>query len=203
MRALISVDIPIIVEGKYDKIKLSSFIDGVILTTDGFGIFNDTQKREFIRKVASEKGIIVATDSDSAGAVIRSHIKNICPNGKIINVYIPQIKGKEKRKDKVSAEGFLGLEGIDIELLKKAFLNSGIGLEKIDTAQVKITKKDLFNYGLSGGENSAVLRKEFALFVKLPTNLSSNAFLDALNTVFNYNEFLEAVQKWQHETDKK
>lgn len=200
---MISVDIPIIVEGKYDKIKLSSFIDGVILTTDGFGIFNDTQKREFIRKVASEKGIIVATDSDSAGAVIRSHIKNICPNGKIINVYIPQIKGKEKRKDKVSAEGFLGLEGIDIELLKKAFLNSGIGLEKIDTAQVKITKKDLFNYGLSGGENSAVLRKEFALFVKLPTNLSSNAFLDALNTVFNYNEFLEAVQKWQHETDKK
>lgn len=203
MRALISVSIPIIVEGKYDKIKLSSFIDGVILTTDGFGIFKDKQKREFIRKVACEKGIIVATDSDSAGAVIRSHIKNICPNGKIINVYIPQIKGKEKRKDKASAEGLLGLEGINIDLLEKAFLNSGVGVERVEREQAKITKKDLFCYGLSGGENSAVLRKDFAQFLYLPTNLSSNAFLDALNTVLTYNEFLEAVEKWQHETDKK
>ena len=203
MRALISVSIPIIVEGKYDKIKLSSFIDGVILTTDGFGIFKDKQKREFIRKVATDKGIIVATDSDSAGAVIRSHIKNICPNGKIINVYIPQIKGKEKRKDKASAEGLLGLEGIDIDLLENAFLNSGVGVERVEKEQAKITKKDLFCYGLSGGENSAVLRKDFAQFLYLPTNLSSNAFLDALNTVLTYNEFLEAVEKWQHETDKK
>ncbi len=200
---MISVDIPIIVEGKYDKIKLSSFVDGIILTTDGFSIFKDTEKREFIRKVACDKGIIVATDSDSAGAVIRSHIKNVCPNGKIINVYLPQIKGKEKRKDKASAEGFLGLEGIDIDLLEKAFINSGVGVKKEKVNSKSITKKDLFEYGLSGRENSAVLRKEFALFLKLPTNLSSNAFLDALNTVLTYNEFLEAVQKWQHETDKK
>ena len=200
---MISVDIPIIVEGKYDKIKLSSFVDGIILTTDGFSIFKDTEKREFIRKVACDKGIIVATDSDNAGAVIRSHIKNVCPNGKIINVYLPQIKGKEKRKDKASAEGFLGLEGIDIDLLEKAFINSGVGVKKEKVNSKSITKKDLFEYGLSGRENSAVLRKEFALFLKLPTNLSSNAFLDALNTVLTYNEFLEAVQKWQHETDKK
>ena len=203
MRALISVDIPIIVEGKYDKIKLSSFVDGVILITDGFSIFKDTQKREFIRRVATDKGIIVATDSDSAGAVIRSHIKNICPNGKIINVYIPQIKGKEKRKDKASAEGFLGLEGIDIELLEKAFISSGVGIEKEKANSKAITKKDLFTFGLSGRENSVFLRKEFSQFINLPSNLSSNAFLDALNTVFSYNEFLEAVQKWQHETDKK
>lgn len=200
---MISVDIPIIVEGKYDKIKLSSFIDGVIIATDGFRIFKDTEKRDYIRKVASEKGIIVATDSDSAGAVIRSHIKNICPNGKIINVYLPQIKGKEKRKDKASAEGFLGLEGIDIDLLEKAFINSGVGIIKENLNSKTITKKDLFLFGLSGRDNSAVLRKEFALFVNLPTNLSSNAFLDALNTVLAYNEFLEAVEKWRHETDKK
>ena len=203
MRALISVDIPIIVEGKYDKIKLSSFVDGVILTTDGFSIFKDIEKREFIRRVATDKGIIVATDSDSAGALIRSHIKNICPNGKIINVYIPQIKGKEKRKDKASAEGLLGLEGIDVDLLEKAFICSGVGVIKEKANSKVITKKDLFKFGLSGRENSAFLRKEFALFVNLPTNLSSNAFLDALNTIFNYNEFLEAVEKWQHETDKK
>ena len=200
---MISVDIPIIVEGKYDKIKLSSFVDGVILTTDGFKIFKDTEKREFIRRIACEKGIIVATDSDSAGAVIRSHIKNICPNGKIINVYLPQIMGKEKRKDKASAEGFLGLEGIDIDILEKAFINSGVGLKKAKANSKTITKKDLFLFGLSGRDNSAVLRKEFALFLNLPTNLSSNSFLDALNTVFCYNEFLEAVEKWQHETDKK
>lgn len=200
---MISVDIPIIVEGKYDKIKLSALVDGIILTTDGFRIFKDTEKREYIRRIASEKGIIVATDSDSAGAVIRSHIKNICPSGKIINVYIPQIKGKEKRKDKASAEGLLGLEGIDVELLEKAFINSGVGVKKENTNSKNITKNDLFNVGLSGRENSAVLRKEFSLFVNLPTNLSSNAFLDALNTVLNYNEFLEAVEKWQRETDKK
>lgn len=203
MRALIKVDLPIIVEGKYDKIKLSSFIDGVILTTDGFRIFKDKERQEFIRKVASEKGIIVATDSDSAGAVIRSHIKNICPGGKIINVYIPQIKGKEKRKEKASAEGLLGLEGISIEQLENAFVSSGISVKKANDNYQKITKKDLFKCGLSGGENSSDLRKSFAEFLNLPTNLSSNAFLDAVNTVLNYNQFLEAVNKWQQETDKK
>lgn len=200
---MIKVDLPIIVEGKYDKIKLSSFIDGVILTTDGFRIFKDKQKREFIRKVSNEKGIIVATDSDSAGAVIRSHIKNICPGGKIINVYIPQIKGKEKRKEKASAEGLLGLEGISIEQLENAFVSSGISVKKANDNYQKITKKDLFKCGLSGGENSSDLRKSFAEFLNLPTNLSSNAFLDAVNTVLNYNQFLEAVNKWQQETDKK
>ncbi len=203
MRALIKVDLPIIVEGKYDKIKLSSFIDGIILTTNGFRIFKEKEKQDFIRRAASEKGIIVATDSDSAGAVIRSHIKNICPSGKIINVYIPQIKGKEKRKDKASAEGFLGLEGINIELLEKAFANSGIGVKRVEEKEQRITKNDLFKFGLSGGEKSSELRKSFAKFLKLPTNLSSNAFLDAINTIISYDEFLEALNKWQQETDKK
>lgn len=202
MRVLISVESLILVEGKYDKIKLSSLIDGPIMTTDGFRIFKDKEKRDFIRRVALDKGIIVATDSDSAGAVIRSHIKNICPNGKIINVYLPQIKGKEKRKGKASSEGFLGLEGISLDLLEKAFINSGVGVKKVQEKAQKITKKDLFKFSLSGGENSSELRKAFAKYLNLPTNLSSNAFLDAVNTILNYNEFLEVVNKWQQEMDK-
>ncbi len=199
---MISVELPIIVEGKYDKIKLSSLINGVILTTDGFRIFKDKEKREFIRRVACEKGIIVATDSDSAGAVIRSHIKSICPDGKIINVYIPQIEGKEKRKEKASSEGFLGLEGLSLDVLEKAFINSGVGVKTSNEKTKRITKKDLFEFGLSGGENSSEFRKAFAKYLNLPANLSSNAFLDALNTILNYNEFSEAVKKWQLGTDK-
>ena len=132
---MISVDIPIIVEGKYDKIKLSSFVDGIILTTDGFSIFKDTEKREFIRKVACDKGIIVATDSDNAGAVIRSHIKNVCPNGKIINVYLPQIKGKEKRKDSYSKEGKLGVEGVPKEVIIKSLKSAGVIFEETELSK--------------------------------------------------------------------
>lgn len=203
MKTLIKTDIPIVVEGKYDKIALENVVDAYIITTDGFQIFKDKQKASFLRRLAKDKGIIIVTDSDSAGAIIRSYIKNICADCKIINVYIPQLKGKEKRKTSSSAEGFLGVEGMSVEVLENAFKRSGVGiLAQDEEKESRILKKDLFNLGLSGGNNSAVLRKRFSEFAKIPTGLSSNAFLDVLNAIYTYDEFMKAVILWQQEADK-
>ena len=126
---MIKLKMPVIVEGKYDKITLNNVIDTLIIPTNGFSIFKDREKCELIRTFAKTKGVIVLTDSDSAGNMIRAHIKNICSGGKIYNVYIPQLKGKEKRKTSPSKEGFLGVEGISKEILCEAFLKSGVTVE--------------------------------------------------------------------------
>ena len=126
----------VIVEGKYDKIKLSSLLDTVIITTDGFGIYKDKEKTELIRTLASTCGIVILTDSDSAGLKIRNHIKGCCKNGDIINVFVPQIKGKEKRKAVPSSEGYLGVEGLDTEILESALKKAGLATEG-DTAYKK------------------------------------------------------------------
>ena len=118
---MIKLDLPIIVEGKYDKIKLSSIFDAVIITTEGFGIFKNKEKSELIKKLAEKNGVIVLTDSDSAGSIIRSHLKNILSEDKIHHIFLPPIKGKEKRKTKASSEGLLGVEGINKEIILKAF----------------------------------------------------------------------------------
>ena len=118
---MIPLSMPVIVEGKYDKIKLSSIFDGIILTTDGFRIFKDKQKVELIRRLAEQNGIIVLTDSDSAGGIIRSYLKNIVSEDKIYHVFLPRIKGKEKRKTKPSSEGLLRVEGIQKDIILKAF----------------------------------------------------------------------------------
>ena len=128
----------VIVEGKYDKITLENLIDATIITTNGFRIFRDKEKRELIRILAQKNGLIVITDSDSAGAVIRSHLKQICPEGSITNVYIPQLIGKEKRKNKPSKEGLLGLEGMSQDVILSALQRSGI---TGDTIQEKSGKK--------------------------------------------------------------
>lgn len=194
----------VIVEGKYDKITLENIIDATIIATNGFAIFKDTEKRELIRLFAQKHGIVVITDSDSAGAVIRSHLKQICHEGSIVNVYIPQLVGKEKRKNKSSKEGFLGVEGMSQQTLIDALARSGITGSDIVTKSVrKITKTDMYALGLSGRENSAQKRQNLALYLNLPTNMSGNAFLDCLNAVFEYNEFLKAVELWQQEEDKR
>ncbi|MBQ8267799.1 MAG: DUF4093 domain-containing protein, partial [Clostridia bacterium] len=146
----------VIVEGKYDKITLENIIDATIIATNGFAIFKDTEKRELIRLLAQKHGIVVITDSDSAGAVIRSHLKQICHEGSIVNVYVPQLVGKEKRKNKSSKEGFLGVEGMSQQILIDALARSGITGSDIVTKSVrKITKTDMYALGLSGRENSA------------------------------------------------
>lgn len=194
----------VIVEGKYDKITLENIIDATIIATNGFGIFKDTEKRELIRLLAQKRGIIVITDSDSAGALIRSHLKQICPEGTITNVYVPQLVGKEKRKDKRSKEGYLGVEGLDKQTLIDALARSGITGEICQQKNDrKITKTDMYDFGLSGGENSSYLRNSLAEYLKLPKGMSSNAFLDCLNAIYNYDEFIKAVELWRQEEDKR
>ena len=194
----------VIVEGKYDKITLENIIDATIITTNGFAIFKDKEKRDFIRLLAERCGIIVITDSDSAGALIRSHLKQICPENTITNVYIPQLSGKEKRKDKPSKQGLLGVEGMSQQVIVDALLRSGItGDNVIKKSDKKITKTDFFTLGLSGNKNSSHLRDSLAEYLKLPKGVSANAFLDCVNAVYEYNEFIKAVRIWQQEEDKK
>lgn len=191
---MIKVDIPIIVEGKYDKITLENVIDGIIFKTDGFGIFKNTEKRALLRKLAEKTGIIVLTDSDSAGNMIRSHLKSVVGSEKIINVYIPQLKGKEKRKDTPSKEGFLGVEGMTEEILLEAFKKSGVFADTVKAPKEKITKQHLFSLGLSGQPDSKTQREEVAKKLDLPKGLSSNAFLDALNALYTLEEIKAVIE---------
>lgn len=192
----------VIVEGKYDKITLENIIDALIIPTNGFRIFKDAEKRTLIRKLALGDGIIVLTDSDSAGRMIRSHIKQFCPKGKITNVYIPQIIGKEKRKDTSSKEGFLGVEGMTEEIILNALSKSGITADGRKETQEKITKTDLFLLGLSGRDNSALLREKLSGFLDIPKGYAANGFLDIINTLYTKEEFLRKVKLWQDEADK-
>lgn len=195
---MIKIEQAIIVEGKYDKIKLSSIVNAVIIVTNGFGIFKDEEKLELIRYYARKTGIIILTDSDSAGFQIRNHIKGAVKNGKIYNVYIPDIMGKEKRKVKPSAEGKLGVEGVEKKIILKAFENAGItASESSDNSIPEITKTDLYMLGLSGGNNSSILRKKLLAYLKLPSLLSANSMLEVLNTMISYDELKEIMDKIQ------
>lgn len=191
---MIKLDIPIIVEGKYDKITLENIIDAPIFKTDGFGIFKNDEMRALIRRLASDKGIIVLTDCDSAGNLIRSHLKSIVGEGKITNVYIPRIEGKEKRKATASKEGVLGVEGMSEEIVLSALEKSGVFAAKLTENPPKITKQHLYAAGLSGTPNATEKRKALAKRLNIPVNLSSNAFLDALNALYTLDEFLNEVK---------
>lgn len=197
MSRLIKLDKPIIVEGKYDKITLENIVDTLIIQTDGFRIFKDKDKCEMIKTLAKRFGVIVLTDSDSAGNMIRGYIKKIAGDCEIINVYIPRIKGKEKRKEKGGKEGVLGVEGMTADIINEAFEKCGVFGKTVAKKSRKITKCDLFVCGLSGKENSSENRISFLKYISLPENLSSNAMLDVLNTIFEYTEFCEVVKKWQ------
>lgn len=192
---MIKVDRIIIVEGKYDKIKLSSMIDGIIIETEGFGIFKDKDKQKLIRKLAELKGIVILTDSDSAGFVIRNFITSIVPKEYITNVYIPDIYGKEKRKESASKEGKLGVEGVSVEILKDAFKKAGIGTSQSKaTEKKKITLKDFFDDGLTGGAESKKKRTALLKSLDLPERMSTKAMLDILNTFITYDEYKRLVE---------
>lgn len=199
MKNLIKLKQAVIVEGKYDKIRLSNFIDGVIITTDGFRIFKDKEKTALIRLLAEKQGLLILTDSDSAGQLIRKHVEKLAGKERVKNVYLPQILGKEKRKNTPSAEGFLGVEGIDDEIILEALGRVGVLGEKILKKGRGITKTDLFNMGISGRENSAEKRASFLRFLKLPQNLPVNSLLDLLNSLYGYEDFLNEVEKWNRE----
>lgn len=196
---MIKLDMPIVVEGKYDKITLENVVDTLIIATDGFTIFKNEEKRQMLRALAQRNGIIVMTDSDSAGNLIRSYIKKIVGDSRIINVYIPRIQGKEKRKKTAGKEGVLGLEGMSREVIENCLKVSGVGIKNTTQNSKKIQKLDLFKAGLSGCEQSSEKRKKLLKYLELPTNLSPNAMLDILNTIYTYDEFSEVIEKWQTE----
>lgn len=185
----LKIPYPIIVEGKYDKIKLSSIIDADIFTTDGFGIFTSTEKVTLFRALAEKRGkIIILTDSDGGGTIIRSHLKSLFPSEKLINLYIPSVKGKEKRKKTPGKEGTLGVEGMETEIilnLLKPFADSEF------TPKGDISKALMYEYGLTGGENSFKLREKLAATLGFPPKMTPNALLVALNVLYTAEEFVE------------
>lgn len=182
----------IVVEGKYDKIKLNQITDAVVVTTDGFGIYKDEKKLDMIKRLAKERGIIILTDSDHAGFRIRNYIKQCLGTIEVKHAYIPEIKGKEKRKEKSGAEGILGVEGIDDEIIIDALLRAGA--TKSDGVGA-ITKYDFYSDGLSGGKDSTALRKAFARKLSLPEKISANALLDVVNLLCTYDEYKEIIRK--------
>ncbi len=188
----IKIDIPVIVEGKYDVIKLNSLIDAKIIKTDGFGIFNSKESDIYIKKLAEKKGVIVLTDSDGAGLCIRNHLNSILPKDKTIHLYPPQIEGKEKRKKSPSKEGFLGVEGLSSDVIIKLF--SPFSSQKNETKR-EITKTDFFNDGLSGQIDSTQKRNKLKSHLNLPSNLSANALLDTLNFLYSYDEYKQFLKE--------
>lgn len=185
----------VIVEGKYDKIKLSSVIDAVIITTNGFSVIKDKEKLEIIRFFARNKGIIILTDSDSAGFKIRNFLKGAISDGKITNVYIPDILGKEKRKAAPSKEGKLGVEGIDTKILLEAFSKAGVISAEADENKDPVTKLDLYEAGLTGGTNSAEKRSELLKYLGMPELMTTNALLEIINTMMSRSEFFDIIGK--------
>lgn len=187
----------VIVEGKYDKIKLSSIIDGVIIPTNGFNVFKNKETLELIRYFAETSGIIILTDSDAAGFKIRSFLKGAVGKGEIVNVYVPDIFGKEKRKTVPSKEGKLGVEGMEKAVLLEAFRKAGVIAEENgeQSGCEPITKLDLYECGLSGGKNSSAMRKKLLAELKLPELLTASGMVSILNTMMGRQEFFKLAEK--------
>ena len=192
----IKIPYPIFVEGKYDRLRLLSLLDADIYVTDGFGIFNKKEKGMLLRSLAKKTKIIVLTDSDGAGKVIRSHISSMIPKEAVIPLYVPQIEGVEKRKSAPSKEGFLGVEGMEREQLYRLFLPYAVkdeGASDADVQRRSITKTDLYIDGLTGGEDSSTRRDALAERLSLPHGMTPNALLSALNVLLTYREYLALV----------
>lgn len=183
----------IVVEGRYDKNTLSQVVDAVIIETSGFGIFSNKEKLKLLRDIAEKRGLIVFTDSDSAGFMIRNHIKGAVDPDKVKQAYIPDIMGKEKRKRNASKEGKLGVEGMRPEVIRQALVRAGATIEGEDNPNViniqPVTKTDFFCMGLSGGAGSAGKRQKLIKALGLPERLSADALLDIINALYTKVEF--------------
>lgn len=188
---MIKIKQAIIVEGRYDKITLSNLVDAVIIPTNGFSIYKDKETAELIKMFAEKTGVIILTDSDSAGIQIRNRLKSMIGAGEVINVYVPEIRGKEKRKRAPSKQGLLGVEGMTREVLLEAFRRAGVFAEEKCGNKDPVTKADLLELGLIGSEHSSKLRAELQLKLGLPTGLSANMLLQAVNAMYSRGEFLE------------
>ena len=181
----------IVVEGRYDKNTLRQVVDAVVIETAGFGIFNDVEKQKLLRRMAEARGLVILTDPDGAGFVIRNFIKSCIPPERLKQAYVPDIPGKEKRKAKPSREGKLGVEGMRAEILLEALHRAGATFENSQSPLngQKITKADLYRLGLSGRENSARKRAELIRALDLPVHLSADSLLDVLNATMSREDF--------------
>ena len=183
-------------------IKLSGIIDAPIIQTDGFGIFKDKELQRLIRMLAEKRGILVLTDSDSAGFKIRSFIGSTVDKKYIKNAYIPDIFGKERRKTEPSKEGKLGVEGVSEEVIMQALANAGVLCENSEAPERPITKLDLYEFGFTGGENSAEKRAALLSYYALPSRLTTNALITVLNCITTYDVFVKDVEEIEKEWKK-
>jgi len=185
----------IVVEGRYDKNTLRQIVDTAVFTTEGFGVMNDKTKLDFLRTVAETRGLIILTDSDGAGFVIRNHLKGALPKDKVRHAYIPDILGKEKRKATPGKEGKLGVEGMTPEVLLDVLRRAGATIEDEETTAPKasITKTDLFEAGLTGGPDSKAKRAALLQKLKFPAHMTTNALLEALNVLYDRETFFEEL----------
>lgn len=192
---MVKIKEAIVVEGRYDKNTLSQIVDAPILETSGFGIFKDKQQLSLLRRVAENRGLIVFTDSDGAGFVIRNHLKSVIPAKFLKHAYIPDIYGKEKRKAAPGKEGKLGVEGMRPEIILDALRKAGATMDGEEvTARQQITKQDLMALGLSGGKDSSTLRLALLKKLGLPQHMSANAMLQALNLLYSREELVEIIE---------
>jgi ribonuclease M5 len=193
---MIKIQEVIVVEGRYDKNTLSQVVDATIIELCGFGIFSDAEKLSLLRRMAETRGLVILTDSDGAGFVIRNYLRGALPKERVKHAYIPDVPGKEKRKSSPSREGKLGVEGMRPEILLEALRRAGATMD--DAAEdfphtAPITKADLFAAGLSGCADSATRRAALLRRLDLPEHLSPNALLDVLNALMTRGQFLELI----------
>ncbi|MCD7880987.1 MAG: DUF4093 domain-containing protein [Clostridiales bacterium] len=194
---MLKIQEAIVVEGRYDKNTLSQVVDALIIPTDGFGIFKDGEKARFLQRIARERGLIVLTDSDGAGFVIRNHLKGVIPKEQLKQAYIPDIPGKERRKAKPGKEGKLGVEGMRPEVLEAALRRAGATIldedEDAPLPRREITKADFFRDGLTGRSDSAARRERLKARLELPQRLTTNGLLEVLNVLYSYKDYEQVV----------
>lgn len=204
---MIRVKEAILVEGRYDKIKLASLVDGVILEAGGFSLFRDREKLAYLKRLAKERGLILLTDSDGAGFVIRGKLASHIPPEHLKHAYIPDVYGKERRKARPSKEGKLGVEGMDLATLRAALERAGATILEGGNAPgpadqgEPVTKSDLFQLGLSGKADSAQRRKELQRALGLPERLSANGLVQAINALYSREEFLRLAGEYTTKGD--
>ena len=192
---MVKIKEAILVEGRYDKNTLSQIVDAPILETSGFGIFKDKKQMALLRQVAEKRGLIVFTDSDGAGFVIRNHVKSAISGKYLKHAYIPDIQGKEKRKASPGKEGKLGVEGMSREIIVEALRRAGATIEGEEgISSHTITKQDLMALGLSGGPDASAKRLALLKKLDLPEHMSPNAMLQALNLLFSLEELTNIVE---------
>lgn len=199
---MIKIKEAIVVEGRYDKNTLCQIVDAPILETSGFGIFKDKKRMDLLRKVAKVRGLIVFTDADGAGFVIRNHIKSAIPSKYLKHAYTPDIMGKERRKASPGKEGKLGVEGMRPEVIIDALRKAGATIEGEDVPSCqRITKQDLMELGLSGGADASAKRLALLKKLDLPEHMSANAMLQALNLLYSLEELTEIIGQLENQND--